>query len=243
MDTRPPQRYYNYQRLIPLDRRVPLRRGEFGVRSDLRGQELNNLINRVTNLLIYRNYNRVTLKARSKGIEKLCSIVDILRNKIVGIYTIQKNYSNRYRVPSERNRTIRLPCMDCILTFQRPNNFNMSFMGPKPRGQMRRDAIGRRRTNFVRKRFNRQGRGFRAGFRGRGFNRRGNFNRGRGRFNRRGNNGNNRGGNNRGNNVLQRGRGGQREMRIRGGQNNNNGYNNNMNSNNRGRGRGRGGQQ
>ena len=217
MDTRPPQRYYNYQRLIPLDRRVPLRRGEFGVRSDLRGQELNNLINRVTNLLIYRNINRVTLKARSKGIEKLCSIVDILRNKIVGIYTIQRNYSNRYRVPNERNRIIRLPCMDCILTFQRPNNLNTSFMAPKPRQQMRRNVVGRR-GNFNRRRFNRGGqRGFRAGFRGR------RFGRGRG-FYRRGNN------NNRGNNVPQRGRGGQREMRIRGG--------NQMNNN-----RGRGGQQ
>ena len=218
MDTRPPQRYYNYQRLIPLDRRVPLRRGEFGVRSDLRGQELNNLI------------NRVTLKARSKGIEKLCSIVDILRNKIVGIYTIQRNYSNRYRVPNERNRIIRLPCMDCILTFQRPNNLNTSFMAPKPRQQMRRNVVGRR-GNFNRRRFNRGGqRGFRAGFRGRrfgrgrGFYRRGNNNGGRRGFNRRGNN------NNRGSNVPQRGRGGQREMRIRGG--------NQMNNN-----RGRGGQQ
>ena len=227
MDTRPPQRYYNYPRLIPLDRRVPLRRGEFGVRSDLRGQELNNLINRVTNLLLYRNFNRVTLKARSKGIEKLCSIVDILRNKI-GIYTIQRNYSNRYRVPSERNRIIRLPCMDCILTFQRPNNINTSFMAPKPRQQMRRNMVGRR-GNFNRRRFNRGGRrGFRAGFRGR------RFGRGRGRgFNRRGNNrgfyrrGNNNNNNNRGN-VPQRGRGGQREMRIRGG--------NQMNNNNRGRG-------
>ena len=231
MDTRPSQRYYNYQRLIPLDRRVPLRRGEFGVRSDLRGQELNNLINRVTNLLKYRNFNRVTLKARSKGIEKLCSIIDILRNKIVGLYTIQRNYSNRYRVPSERNRIIRLPCMDCILTFQRPNNFNTSFMAPKPRQQMRRNVVGRR-GNFNRRRFNRGGqKGFRAGFRGRrfgrgrGYNRRGNNNNnGRRGFNRRGNN------NNGGNNVPQRGRGGQRGMRIRGG--------NQMNNN-----RGRGGQQ
>ena len=56
-------------RLRPLYKSAPLRRGEFGIRSDLHGRDINRLINRIIGLLYYRNFPRVTLKARSKGIE------------------------------------------------------------------------------------------------------------------------------------------------------------------------------
>ena len=89
--------------------------------------------------------------------------------------------------------------MDSILTFQKLNNYNMRFIGPKSKVQMRKYP----KTNFVIKKFNRQCRGFR----GRDFNRREKNNN-----NRDGNNGNNRG-----SNVPQRGRGYQIKLRIRGG--------------------------
>ena len=181
-------------RLRPLYRSAPLRRGEFGIRSDLHGRDINSLINRITGLLYYRNFPRVTLKARSKGIEKLCSIIDIIRQRLRGVFITQRNYSNRYVYLNNPNKEVKLPCMDAVISFYRPN--------PSRFGFNRRRRGGFRRGNRTRGR--RQGRGrrgFRPGFRGRrnnnnrgGFRGRGSNNRGsgRGRGNFRGNN--NRGG-------------------------------------------------
>ena len=179
-------------RLRPLYRSAPLRRGEFGIRSDLHGRDINSLINRITGLLYYRNFPRVTLKARSKGIEKLCSIIDIIRQRLRGVYITQRNYSNRYVYLNNPNKEVKLPCMDAVISFYRPN--------PSRFGFNRRRRGGFRRGNRTRGR--RQGRGrrgFRPGFRGRrnnnnrgGFRGRGGNNRGNGRGNFRGNN--NRGG-------------------------------------------------
>ena len=177
-------------RLRPLYRSAPLRRGEFGIRSDLHGRDINSLINRITGLLYYRNFPRVTLKARSKGIEKLCSIIDIIRQRLRGVYITQRNYSNRYVYLNNPNKEVKLPCMDAVISFYRPN--------PSRFGFNRRRRGGFRRGNRTRGR--RQGRGrrgFRPGFRGRrnnnnrgGFRGRGSNNRGsgRGRGNFRGNN-------------------------------------------------------
>jgi len=193
-------------RLRPLYRSAPLRRGEFGIRSDLHGRDINSLINRITGLLYYRNFPRVTLKARSKGIEKLCSIIDILRQRLRGIYITQRNYSNRYVYLNNPNKEVKLPCMDAVISFYRPNPFRY--------GYNRRRRGGFRRGNRMRGR--RQGRGrrgFRPGFRGRrnnnnrpGFRGRGSNNRGNGRGR-----GNFRGNNNRG------GRGNSRGLVPRGG--------------------------
>lgn len=193
-------------RLRPLYRSAPLRRGEFGIRSDLHGRDINSLINRITGLLYYRNFPRVTLKARSKGIEKLCSIIDILRQRLRGIFITQRNYSNRYVYLNNPNKEVKLPCMDAVISFYRPN--------PSRFGYNRRRRGGFSRGNRTRGR--RQGRGrrgFRPGFRGRrnnnnrgGFRGRGSNNRGSGRGR-----GNFRGNNNRG------GRGNSRGLVARGG--------------------------
>jgi len=193
-------------RLRPLYRSAPLRRGEFGIRSDLHGRDINSLINRITGLLYYRNFPRVTLKARSKGIEKLCSIIDIIRQRLRGVYITQRNYSNRYVYLNNPNKEVKLPCMDAVISFYRPN--------PSRFGFNRRRRGGFRRGNRTRGR--RQGRGrrgFRPGFRGRrnnnnrgGFRGRGSNNRGSGRGR-----GNFRGNNNRG------GRGNSRGLVARGG--------------------------
>ena len=179
-------------RLRPLYKSAPLRRGEFGIRSDLHGREINRLLNRIIGLLYYRNFPRVTLKARSKGIEKLCSIIDIIRQRLRGIFITQRNYSNRYVYVNNPNKVVKLPCMDAVLSFYRPNPFRYGYI------RRRRGGFGR--GNRLRGR--RQGRGrrgFRPGFRGRrnnnnrgGFRGRGGNNRGNGRGNFRGNN--NRGG-------------------------------------------------
>ena len=181
-------------RLRPLYKSAPLRRGEFGIRSDLHGREINRLLNRIIGLLYYRHFPRVTLKARSKGIEKLCSIIDIIRQRLRGVFITQRNYSNRYVYLNNPNKEVKLPCMDAVISFYRPN--------PSRFGFNRRRRGGFRRGNRTRGR--RQGRGrrgFRPGFRGRrnnnnrgGFRGRGSNNRGsgRGRGNFRGNN--NRGG-------------------------------------------------
>jgi hypothetical protein len=193
-------------RLRPLYRSAPLRRGEFGIRSDLHGRDINSLINRITGLLYYRNFPRVTLKARSKGIEKLCSIIDIIRQRLRGVFITQRNYSNRYVYLNNPNKEVKLPCMDAVISFYRPN--------PSRFGFNRRRRGGFRRGNRTRGR--RQGRGrrgFRPGFRGRrnnnnrgGFRGRGSNNRGSGRGR-----GNFRGNNNRG------GRGNSRGLVARGG--------------------------
>jgi len=104
-------------RLRPLYRSAPLRRGEFGIRSDLHGRDINSLINRITGLLYYRNFPRVTLKARSKGIEKLCSIIDIIRQRLRGVFITQRNYSNRYVYLNNPNKEVKLPCMDAVISF------------------------------------------------------------------------------------------------------------------------------
>ena len=193
-------------RLRPLYKSAPLRRGEFGIRSDLHGRDINSLINRITGLLYYRNFPRVTLKARSKGIEKLCSIIDIIRQRLRGVFITQRNYSNRYVYLNNPNKEVKLPCMDAVISFYRPN--------PSRFGFNRRRRGGFRRGNRTRGR--RQGRGrrgFRPGFRGRrnnnnrgGFRGRGSNNRGSGRGR-----GNFRGNNNRG------GRGNSRGLVARGG--------------------------
>jgi hypothetical protein len=173
-------------RLRPLYKSAPLRRGEFGIRSDLHGRDINRLINRIIGLLYYRNFPRVTLKARSKGIEKLCSIIDIIRQRLRGIFITQRNYSNRYVYVNNPNKIVKLPCMDAVLSFYRPNPFRYGY-------------VRRRRGGFGRGNRLRGRRGFRPGFRGRrnnnnrgGFRGRGGNNRGNGRGNFRGNN--NRGG-------------------------------------------------
>ena len=193
-------------RLRPLYKSAPLRRGEFGIRSDLHGRDINRLINRIIGLLYYRNFPRVTLKARSKAIEKLCSIIDIIRQRLRGIFITQRNYSNRYVYLNNPNKEVKLPCMDAVISFYRPN--------PSRFGFNRRRRGGFRRGNRTRGR--RQGRGrrgFRPGFRGRrnnnnrgGFRGRGSNNRGSGRGR-----GNFRGNNNRG------GRGNSRGLVARGG--------------------------
>ena len=181
-------------RLRPLYRSAPLRRGEFGIRSDLHGRDINSLINRITGLLYYRNFPRVTLKARSKGIEKLCSIIDIIRQRLRGVFITQRNYSNRYVYLNNPNKEVKLPCMDAVISFYRPNpsrfGFNRRIRGGFRRGNRtrgRRQGRGRRgfRPGFRGRRNNNN----RGGFRGRGSNNRGS---GRGRGNFRGNN--NRGG-------------------------------------------------
>ena len=191
-------------RLRPLYKSAPLRRGEFGIRSDLHGRDINNLINRITGLLLYRNFPRVTLKARSKGIEKLCSIVDILQQRLRGIYVTQRNYSNRYVYLNNPNKQVNLPCMDAILSFYRPNPFYFRYNRRRGPGRGRRPRRGRGRQGRGR-------RGIRPGFRGRrnnnnnrGFGRRGGYGRGgRGRGNLRGNN--NRGGRGNGRGVARGG--------------------------------------
>ena len=86
----------NYPKLKPVEPMKKLKYNEIGVKSDVKGNDLKNLIDKVIFILIYKNYPNVTLKSRGKGTSKLISIIDILRRKILGLYVQQKTYSTSY---------------------------------------------------------------------------------------------------------------------------------------------------
>ena len=199
---RPPQ-------LNPINPIPKLQQNEIGIRSDLRGPEIKNVVDRVIRMLVYRHFNTVTLKSRGNGVSKLISIVDILKNKVLGLYHYTKTYSTSYQNEND-NKEIKLPCMDAILSLEEPKDKTYGFVPPKKLEDMDEKYIDP--NDFE----NNNRRHFQPGFRGRGRGRgtRGNF---RGTY--RGSNNNQRG-NFRG--VPMRGRGGhqqEREHQNRGYQN------------------------
>ena len=211
------------QPIIPIPK---LKYNEIGVRSDLKGFEIKNLIDKIIFFLIYKKYPNVILKSRAKGTSKLIAIIDILKRKILGLYVKEKIYSTSYTNNKEPNKEIKLPCMDAILTlkeiegFTPPRNINeleTNYIDPKNPPDFRNirgnNNINLNNNNLRRGRgkgFNIMG--FRPGFRGRGL--RGN----RGIRGIRGIRGN-------------RGNRGNRGYRGRGGFNNNHSHNNYNNSN------------
>ena len=67
--------------IIPIPK---LKYNEIGIRSDLKGHEIKNLIDKIIFFLVYKKYPHVILKSRAKGTSKLISIIDILQRKILG---------------------------------------------------------------------------------------------------------------------------------------------------------------
>jgi DNA-binding protein len=114
----------NHQKLIPVEPIKKLKYNEIGVKSDVKGNDLKNLIDKVIFILIYKNYPNVTLKSRGKGTSKLISIIDILRRKILGLYVQQKTYSTSYI--NESNKEIKIPSMDAIFLLRKPDD-NTNF--------------------------------------------------------------------------------------------------------------------
>lgn len=201
---RPPQ-------LNPINPIPKLQKNEIGIRSDLKGPEIKNVVDKVVRMLVYRHFDTVTLKSRGNGVSKLISIVDILKNKVLGLYHYTKTYSTSYQ---NDNKEIKLPCMDAILSLEEPKDKTYGFVPPKKLEDMDEKYIDPKDFD------NNNRRHFQPGFRGRGRGRgrgtRGNF-----RGNYRGNNNNQRG-NFRGRGVPMRGRGGyqqDREYQNRGYQN------------------------
>ena len=117
----------NHQNIPTLKPIIPipqLKYNEIGIRSDLKGYQIKNLIDKIIFFLIYKKYPTVTLKSRGKGIQKLISIIDILQRKILGLYVKQKTYSTSYINNIDPNKEVKLPCMDSILTLNEPNDKN-----------------------------------------------------------------------------------------------------------------------
>ena len=129
----------NHQKLIPVEPIKKLKYNEIGVKSDLKGNEIKNLIDKVIFILIYKNYPNVTLKSRGKGTSKLISIIDILRRKILGLYVQQKTYSTIYK--NELNKEIRIPSMDAIFLLRQPQDNNISFLPPKNKEELEENFI------------------------------------------------------------------------------------------------------
>ena len=154
-------------------------------------------------MLVYRHFYSVTLKSRGNGVSKLISIVDILKNKVLGLYHYTKTYSTSYHNVND-NKEIKLPCMDAVLSLEEPKDKTYGFVPPKKLEDMDEKYIDPK--DFE----NNNRRHFKPGFRGRGRGRgtRGNF-----RGNYRGNNNNNQRGNFRGRGIPMRGRGGYQQDR------------------------------
>ncbi len=122
--------YQNAPTLRPIEPIPKLKYNEIGVRSDLKGFQIKNLIDKIIFFLIYKKYPSVTLKSRGKGTPKLISIIDILQRKILGLYVKQVTYSTSYINSKDPNKEIKLPCMDSILTLKEKNP-NEGFIPPK----------------------------------------------------------------------------------------------------------------
>ena len=193
-DYRPPQ-------LNPINPIQKLQQNEIGIRSDLKGPEIKNVVDKVVRMLVYRHFYSVTLKSRGKGVSKLISIVDILKNKVLGLYHYTKTYSTSYHNVND-NKEIKLPCMDAVLSLEEPKDKTYGFVPPKKLEDMDEKYIDPK--DFE----NNNRRHFKPGFRGRGRGTRGNF-----RGNYRGNNNNNQRGNFRGRGIPMRGRGGYQQDR------------------------------
>ena len=193
-DYRPPQ-------LNPINPIQKLQQNEIGIRSDLKGPEIKNVVDKVVRMLVYRHFYSVTLKSRGKGVSKLISIVDILKNKVLGLYHYTKTYSTSYYNVND-NKEIKLPCMDAVLSLEEPKDKTYGFVPPKKLEDMDEKYIDPK--DFE----NNNRRHFKPGFRGRGRGTRGNF-----RGNYRGNNNNNQRGNFRGRGIPMRGRGGYQQDR------------------------------
>lgn len=198
---------YNHQRqdynrppqLNPINPIPKLQQNEIGIRSDLKGPEIKNVVDKVVRMLVYRHFDTVTLKSRGNGVSKLISIVDILKNKVLGLYHYTKTYSTSYHNVND-NKEIKLPCMDAVLSLEEPKDTTYGFVPPKKLEDMDEKYIDPK--DFQ----NNNRRHFQPGFRGRG--------RGRGtiRGNYRGSNNNQRG-NFRGRGIPMRGRGGHQQDR------------------------------
>ena len=193
-DYRPPQ-------LNPINPIQKLQQNEIGIRSDLKVPEIKNVVDKVVRMLVYRHFYSVTLKSRGNGVSKLISIVDILKNKVLGLYHYTKTYSTSYHNVND-NKEIKLPCMDAVLSLEEPKDKTYGFVPPKKLEDMDEKYIDPK--DFE----NNNRRHFKPGFRGRGRGTRGNF-----RGNYRGNNNNNQRGNFRGRGIPMRGRGGYQQDR------------------------------
>ena len=223
-------------KLKPVKPEEKLKNNEIGVKTDIKGFDIKKLLDKIIYLLIIKKLPNVTLKSRGKGIHKLISIQDILRRKVLGLYVIQKTYSNTYINEKDNNKQVRLPCLDIIFSIEEPVDKTEGFFYPLKKEELDKNFIDPQNPiNFIMNSKNQRNGNFRgrykAGFRGRGRGR-GNYpnNRGRGNFR------NNRG---RGNYNNPRGRGNYNNNRGRGNYNNNRGnYNNYRGNNNRGNQRG-----
>ena len=169
------------QPIIPIPK---LKYNEIGIRSDLKGFEIKNLIDKIIFFLVYKKYPHVILKSRAKGTSKLIAIIDILKRKILGLYVKQKIYSTSYTNNIEPNKEIKLPCMDAILTlketegFIHPRNINElenNYIDPNNPPDFRNIRGNNNNQNLNNNNNLRRGRGkgfnvrgFRPGFRGRG---------------------------------------------------------------------------
>ena len=221
----------NIPKLKPIEPEAKLKNNEIGIKSNIKGFDIKKLIDKIIYLLIIKKLPNIILKSRGKGIQKLISIQDILRRKVLGLYVIQKTYSNSYINENDNNKQIKLPCLDIILWIEEPPNKNEGFFSPLPLEDLDKNYIDPKNPiNFQMQLNNQRGRNnfrgrYRPGFRGRGnnfFNKRGNNN----YFQRRNNNNYNYN-----NNLMKYNYNNNYNQRRYNNYNNNNRYNNNYNYN------------
>ena len=172
-------------RLKPVKPEEKLKNNEIGVKTDIKGFDIKKFIDKIIYLLIIKKLPNLILKSRGKGIQKLISIQDILRRKVLGLYVIQKTYSTSYISEKDNNKEVKLPCLDVILSIEEPSDKTEGFFSPLPIEDLDKNYIDPKnpinfQMNYQRNRENNFRGRYRAGFRGRG--------RGRGNYNLRNNN-------------------------------------------------------
>ena len=176
-------------KLKPVKPEEKLKNNEIGVKTDIKGFDIKKFIDKIIYLLIIKKLPNLILKSRGKGIQKLISIQDILRRKVLGLYVIQKTYSTSYISEKDNNKEVKLPCLDVILSIEEPSDKTEGFFSPLPIEELDKNYIDPKNPinfqmtyNNQRNRENNYRGRYRAGFRGRG---RGNFMRNNNYFRRR----------------------------------------------------------
>ena len=82
--------------IVPEKEIAKLRFDEIGIKSDLKGAEIRDYIDRAIGKLLYKDMRKITLKAIGNACNKVLSMADIIRRKIKDLHQINDSYSRKY---------------------------------------------------------------------------------------------------------------------------------------------------
>lgn len=83
-------------RIVPEREMERLEKNEIGIKSDLKGAEIKQVIDNAIYKLFDRNFRTITLKAIGNATIKVLSLADMLRRKIKGLSQVNHSYVRKY---------------------------------------------------------------------------------------------------------------------------------------------------